>query len=284
PRESPRSVRYQWPRRSPSITAPRNAAPATSWRNPTTGEPSAVPAIAPSMTTDSGVEATPSHRATTSRRANKSRTHTRVRPASAAASPTDHEPAELPEIRPTAAERHAASASTSTTKPVSLKNPRLSSRQSGVRNTTPSPPAASSPSTIAVTPAGPFTHRPPCREQPTEAAKARRAGPTDVLVDGRSRPRSVGCGSVDDWRSDDAVAEIYERVHAHRMVEPARDLLAMSEPPSGGKVLDVGCGTGAAVALAHEMLGPSGLAVGVDVSLGMLRVGAGARPGVRLAA
>ena len=89
---------------------------------------------------------------------------------------------------------------------------------------------------------------------------------------------------MDDWRSYDAVAEIYERVHAHRMVEPARDLLAMSEPPSGGKVLDVGCGTGAAVALAHEMLGPSGLAVGVDVSLGMLRVGAGARPGVRLAA
>ncbi len=89
---------------------------------------------------------------------------------------------------------------------------------------------------------------------------------------------------MDDWRSYDGVAEIYERVHAPRMIEPARDLLAMCEPPSGGRVLDVGCGTGAAVALAQELVGPSGLAVGVDLSLGMLRVGARARPGARLAA
>src|SRR5438093_7071252 len=38
PLESPRPVRYQSPRRSPAITAPRKAAPASRCRNEATGD------------------------------------------------------------------------------------------------------------------------------------------------------------------------------------------------------------------------------------------------------
>src|SRR5581483_8334463 len=127
-------------------------------------------------------------------------------------------------------------------------------------------------------------HAPPSMPRTSLPAWRSLAGRSRQSEGGRSRRRPVDCCPVDDWRSYDGVAEIYERVHAPRMIEPARDLLAMCEPPSGGRVLDVGCGTGAAVALAQELVGPSGLAVGVDLSLGMLRVGARARPGARLAA
>ena len=58
---------------------------------------------------------------------------------------------------------------------------------------------------------------------------------------------------MSDWRTYDDVAEIYERVHAPRFAEVARDLLALAqlEPPS--RVLDIGTGTGiAAQVLAEE--------------------------------
>ena len=81
---------------------------------------------------------------------------------------------------------------------------------------------------------------------------------------------------MQDWRSYDDVAELYERVHAPRFMEPARDLLTMAEIVSGARVLDVGTGTGAAAEAARAM-GTD--VVGIDPSLGMLRVAAGARPG-----
>ena len=62
-RVSPRSVRYQCPSSRPSITAPRNAAPASSWRKATAQVPSAVPAIAPSMATATATETIPPTRA-----------------------------------------------------------------------------------------------------------------------------------------------------------------------------------------------------------------------------
>ncbi|MEW6058794.1 MAG: methyltransferase domain-containing protein [Actinomycetota bacterium] len=89
---------------------------------------------------------------------------------------------------------------------------------------------------------------------------------------------------MDDWRSYDRVAETYERVHAPRLAGPARDLVALAGPPAGGRILDVGTGTGIAAAAALEDVGSEGLAVGVDISLGMLEIGASARPTVRLAA
>ena len=78
-----------------------------------------------------------------------------------------------------------------------------------------------------------------------------------------------------DWRSYDDVAEIYERVHAPRFAEPARDLVALAGVAPGWKVLDVGTGTGvvgaAAIATGAEV-------VGVDPSPGMLAVARRQRP------
>jgi demethylmenaquinone methyltransferase/2-methoxy-6-polyprenyl-1,4-benzoquinol methylase len=89
---------------------------------------------------------------------------------------------------------------------------------------------------------------------------------------------------MDDWRSYDNVAETYERVHAPRMMEPSRDLVAFVAPPTGARLLDVGTGTGVTAQAAAQALGSGGLVVGVDPSLGMLRVGVKARPDLRLAA
>jgi ubiquinone/menaquinone biosynthesis C-methylase UbiE len=83
---------------------------------------------------------------------------------------------------------------------------------------------------------------------------------------------------MDDWRSYDGVAEAYERIHAPRLVEPARDLVEIAKVEAGERVLDVGTGTGVA---AEAALAVGATAVGVDESLGMLRVARAARPSVR---
>src|SRR6266498_2726740 len=89
---------------------------------------------------------------------------------------------------------------------------------------------------------------------------------------------------MDDWRSYDGVAETYERINAPRLAQPAGDLVALAQPPRGGRVLDAGTGTGVAASAAAALLGPEGVAVGVDVSLGMLGQAARTRPALRLAA
>jgi ubiquinone/menaquinone biosynthesis C-methylase UbiE len=89
---------------------------------------------------------------------------------------------------------------------------------------------------------------------------------------------------MQDWRSYDDVAETYERVHAHPFREPARDLLALAHVGPGARVLDLGTGTGVAGELALDLVGPTGTVVGVDESVGMLRVAAAARPAVRVGA
>jgi ubiquinone/menaquinone biosynthesis C-methylase UbiE len=82
---------------------------------------------------------------------------------------------------------------------------------------------------------------------------------------------------MDDWRSYDRTAEIYERVHAPRFAEPARDLAELAGVRTGQRVLDVGTGTG----IAAEVVGKLGaIVVGVDPSEGMLEVARAARPGV----
>jgi ubiquinone/menaquinone biosynthesis C-methylase UbiE len=87
---------------------------------------------------------------------------------------------------------------------------------------------------------------------------------------------------MDDWRRYDDVAETYERVHAPRLAEVARDLVGMAAISPGARVLDVGTGTGVAAAAAREVVGTGGLVVGVDVSVGMLEVGRRSRRGLRL--
>jgi len=89
---------------------------------------------------------------------------------------------------------------------------------------------------------------------------------------------------MNDWTSYDEVAETYERVHAPHMAIPARDLVALADPPPGGLLLDVGTGTGVCAGSAREAVGPTGLAVGIDMSLEMLATGHRARPGLPLAA
>jgi ubiquinone/menaquinone biosynthesis C-methylase UbiE len=86
---------------------------------------------------------------------------------------------------------------------------------------------------------------------------------------------------VNDWRTYDLVADTYERVHAPRFLEVARDLVALAEVQPGTKVLDVGTGTGVA-AVAVEDAGSD--AIGVDESIEMLAVGKRGRPLLRAAA
>jgi SAM-dependent methyltransferase len=78
---------------------------------------------------------------------------------------------------------------------------------------------------------------------------------------------------VSDWRSYDAVAETYERIHAPRLREPARDLILAADLPAGARVLDVGTGTGVAAAEAVSAVGDGGSVIGIDGSTGMLAVG-----------
>jgi ubiquinone/menaquinone biosynthesis C-methylase UbiE len=89
---------------------------------------------------------------------------------------------------------------------------------------------------------------------------------------------------VDDWRSYDDVAETYERVHAPRVAEVARDVVAMAEVGPGRRVLDVGTGTGVAAQAAADVVGSPGMSVGIDHSIGMLQVGRRVRPGLPLVA
>jgi ubiquinone/menaquinone biosynthesis C-methylase UbiE len=86
---------------------------------------------------------------------------------------------------------------------------------------------------------------------------------------------------MDDWRSYDRTAETYERVHAPRFVEPARDLVALAGVRAGAKVLDVGTGTGVAAEVARDL---GAHAVGIDPSVGMLAVAREARPAIPVAA
>ena len=55
---------------------------------------------------------------------------------------------------------------------------------------------------------------------------------------------------MNDWRSYDRTAATYDRVHAPRFAEPARDLAALAGVTDGARVLDVGTGTGVAAAVA----------------------------------
>jgi ubiquinone/menaquinone biosynthesis C-methylase UbiE len=84
---------------------------------------------------------------------------------------------------------------------------------------------------------------------------------------------------MDDWRSYDSVAEVYDRVHASRFAEAARDLVAALRVTDGDRVLDVGTGTGAA---AEEATRAGGRVAGIDRSLGMLVVGVRRRPELAL--
>jgi ubiquinone/menaquinone biosynthesis C-methylase UbiE len=86
---------------------------------------------------------------------------------------------------------------------------------------------------------------------------------------------------MDDWRTYDDVAEIYERVHAPRFVEVARHLVAQASIAPPDRVLDLGSGTGIA---AEAAIAAGATAAGIDESMGMLQVSRRQRPSVPVAA
>lgn len=97
-------------------------------------------------------------------------------------------------------------------------------------------------------------------------------------VAGRGKPSPAGTlDAMDDWRTYDRVAETYERVHAPRFAEPARDLAALAAVNEGSQVLDVGTGTGVAAEAARAL---GATTVGVDPSEPMLEVARDRRPGI----
>jgi SAM-dependent methyltransferase len=73
------------------------------------------------------------------------------------------------------------------------------------------------------------------------------------------------------WQSYDSVAEAYERAAVPRFALLARDLVAAVSPALDAIVLDVGTGTGVTGSIALESLGSTGLVVGIDPSINMLR-------------
>jgi ubiquinone/menaquinone biosynthesis C-methylase UbiE len=75
-----------------------------------------------------------------------------------------------------------------------------------------------------------------------------------------------------DWRSYDGVADGYLRIHQPRMALPAKDLVGLAQVETGARVLDVGTGTGVVARAAAEASGSSGLVVGIDPSMPMLRM------------
>jgi ubiquinone/menaquinone biosynthesis C-methylase UbiE len=86
---------------------------------------------------------------------------------------------------------------------------------------------------------------------------------------------------MDDWRSYDGVAETYERVHTPRFLDVARDLVALAAVADGDRAADIGTGTGVVAEVLKER---GATAVGIDTSLGMLRVARSVRPAVPVVA
>jgi ubiquinone/menaquinone biosynthesis C-methylase UbiE len=86
---------------------------------------------------------------------------------------------------------------------------------------------------------------------------------------------------MDDWRTYDSVAEVYDRVHASRFADAARDLVGALAVVEDDRVLDVGTGTGVAAEAAARV---GATVVGVDRSTAMLAVGHRERPSLPLVA
>src|SRR5438034_5859296 len=273
-RVSRRSVRYQWPSKSPSRTAPVNSAPARSWKTDSASGSPVSRANATSMATASGTVRRPRTRAAVPARRAKSTSHSSVPAARATASHTAGPDPAIPGARELAEAAAAPAARATTIPPVRRRNPRRTSFHRGERNRTAAPPAADSARTNAMTPPGPLTPgRPldPSAGYPIESMglfrRKERRPPARV-----AQSRSGSTASESDWRSFDSVAETYARLIAPNLGVVAEDLVKLLEVAPGQRVLDVGTGTGVGARAAARAAGEGGVAVGIDPSIGMLRM------------
>jgi SAM-dependent methyltransferase len=83
------------------------------------------------------------------------------------------------------------------------------------------------------------------------------------------------------WEAAAAPADDYQRRLVPLLFEPwGRDLVALAEPRSGERVLDLACGTGIVARLAAPRVAPSGAVTGVDVNPDMLGVARRSDPGI----
>jgi ubiquinone/menaquinone biosynthesis C-methylase UbiE len=85
-----------------------------------------------------------------------------------------------------------------------------------------------------------------------------------------------------DWRSFDSVGATYAELFEAHLGTVAQDLVKLLEVQPGQRVLDVGTGTGVGARAAAAAVGDTGVAVGIDPSVGMLRAATG--DGARFAA
>lgn len=96
-----------------------------------------------------------------------------------------------------------------------------------------------------------------------------------------AEPSGPPPGELFDWRSYDAVAEEYERVHAPYTAQPATDLRQLAGAESQSRIIDIGTGTALAVEIAQTT---AAVAVGIDPAPRLLQVARRRHPGVRVAA
>ena len=86
---------------------------------------------------------------------------------------------------------------------------------------------------------------------------------------------SAGPTGTDSWGEDGNAArydEFARRYPGYR--ETSRDLIALADPASDAKVLDLACGTGVTTTEILSVLGPDGKVVAVDKSPAMLKAAA----------
>ena len=77
------------------------------------------------------------------------------------------------------------------------------------------------------------------------------------------------------WYFEENPSELYERLLVPSKFLPwAEDLVKLSEPRSGDKILDVACGTGTVTRLIPPIVGTSGKVAGLDFNAGRLAVAA----------
>ena len=77
------------------------------------------------------------------------------------------------------------------------------------------------------------------------------------------------------WQVAGSAPENYERALVPAVFGPwAPQVIALANPKSGQRVLDVACGTGVVARLAAARVGGSGNVVGLDLNPGMLAVAA----------